>query len=752
MNKKNKKGFTLVELLAVIVVLIIIMLIAITSIRTYTKRSKEKALTANALSYVKAIDDKSGLDVVGDKLFKNGIFNTYSLEKLEVSVVGTKPDNGYVCVNNYKVESACLEYGKSKVEYQNNSVTGVSKGKCKLENINCDISPLKTYEYTGNYQIFVAPRTSYYKIDLWGASGGSVDNAAGGKGAYTSGVIHLEKGDELYIYVGGEGSSRTYADGTGNAKGGYNGGAVGNVSRANYNQKNSGGGGATDVRLVSGTWNNLASLSSRIMVAGGGGGVYVATESSNCTAPADGGYGGNLTGGNGKYLVSTLCGYSSLTPSGGTQTTGGQSVNDWNRNYYENTYIGTFGTGATGANSYGGGGGGYWGGASGNWKPGAGGSSYISGYKGSVAIQASGSTTPMSGCTNGTTNIECSYHYSGTIFTNGVMKSGDEAMPTHDGSSTMTGNEGDGYAVIYEGYYIEEEPKYSNESETYAYSGHQDTFVAPKAGTYKLEVWGAQGGSYNTTYIGGYGAYSTGQVSLKKGDVLYINVGGQGKDLSQIANENNIGGYNGGGKSYTITTNCGNYAGPGGGATSISTKPGILSNLSQSINKVLIVAGGGGGSSYRYCSGTDYAYSSGGAGGGITGCSTGNTDNYWPYTSSTGGTQTAGGASGTSNGETGGVNGSFGLGGQTTRTGGYTSGAGGGGGFYGGGNGMFVGAGGGSSYIGNSLLFSKEMKCFGCTESTDENTKTTSVDCAEETASSTCAKKGDGYAKISLVN
>ena len=65
---------------------------------------------------------------------------------------------------------------------------------------------------------------------------------------------------------------------------------------------------------------------------------------------------------------------------------------------------------------------------------------------------------------------------------------------------------------------------------------------------------------------------------------------------------------------------------------------------------------------------------------------------------------------------------------------------------------MFVGAGGGSSYIGNSLLFSKEMKCFGCTESTDENTKTISVDCAEETASSTCAKKGDGYAKISLVN
>jgi prepilin-type N-terminal cleavage/methylation domain-containing protein len=49
-----------------------------------------------------------------------------------------------------------------------------------------------------------------------------------------------------------------------------------------------------------------------------------------------------------------------------------------------------------------------------------------------------------------------------------------------------------------------------------------------QSGYYKLEVWGAQGGSsvYNST--GGYGGYSVGTVKLKKGDRLFINVGGAG--------------------------------------------------------------------------------------------------------------------------------------------------------------------------------------------------------------------------------
>ena len=60
--------------------------------------------------------------------------------------------------------------------------------------------------------------------------------------------------------------------------------------------------------------------------------------------------------------------------------------------------------------------------------------------------------------------------------------------------------------------------------------------------------------------------------------------------------------------------------------------------------------------------------------------------------------------------------------------------------------------GGGSGYIGNSLLTNKVMYCYNCEESNEESTKTISTTCSEETPTSYCAKKGNGYARITLVS
>ena len=76
------------------------------------------------------------------------------------------------------------------------------------------------------------------------------------------------------------------------------------------------------------------------------------------------------------------------------------------------------------------------------------GSSYISGHVGSVAITSETNETPKSGCADGTTDVQCSYHYSGMKFTNTKMKAGNEEMPSHDGTTTMIGNTGDGYARV----------------------------------------------------------------------------------------------------------------------------------------------------------------------------------------------------------------------------------------------------------------------------------------------------------------
>lgn len=46
-----------------------------------------------------------------------------------------------------------------------------------------------------------------------------------------------------------------------------------------------------------------------------------------------------------------------------------------------------------------------------------------------------------------------------------------------------------------------------------SYTGNYKTITLPK-GTYKLECWGAQGGSYNTTYAGGKGGYSCGTITI----------------------------------------------------------------------------------------------------------------------------------------------------------------------------------------------------------------------------------------------
>ena len=131
---------------------------------------------------------------------------------------------------------------------------------------------------------------------------------------------------------------------------------------------------------------------------------------------------------------------------------------------------------------------------------------------------------------------------------------------------------------------------------TFNYTGGEQEFTTPCTGTYKLETWGAQGGSYDDTYYGGYGGYSLGYLVLQKNSYLYINVGGQGifkKIVNINTNNGSIGGYNGGGnagEAYTssISANQSNIS--GGGATHIALVSGILKDLENQQSK--IIAGG----------------------------------------------------------------------------------------------------------------------------------------------------------------
>lgn len=277
---------------------------------------------------------------------------------------------------------------------------------------------------------------------------------------------------------------------------------------------------------------------------------------------------------------------------------------------------------------------------------------------------------------------------------------------------------------------------------TFDYTGSEQTYTVKLDGKYKLEVWGAQGGSYNSEYYGGYGGYSVGTIELKKNQMIYVYVGGQGTILTD--NSDYIpGGFNGGGRGANKDANV--ISTSGGGATHVATKSGLLSSLEGYKDNILIVSAGGGGTSYQ--SGT---YSGvGGSGGGYIGSD--GTNTMTDYKPGAGGTQSSGGNSGggVANNQERGTSGSFGQGGN----GNYYSG-GGGAGLYGGGASNQSGAGGGSSYIGNSLLSDKSMYYYcssSCNTSTAVSTKTVSTTCVDETAKKNCAKLGNGYVKITYV-
>ena len=328
--------------------------------------------------------------------------NGYSLTSNEDYVI---ENFGDLTVVDTKYERSLASYDSDLAEYQEyagicDGCTGPSD-EYKLDHIleyadefgidinNIDASDIYEFDYTGDVQTFVVPETGLYKLEVWGAQGGYRSNANnGGKGGYSQGIIELQEGETVYVYVGGSGN-------TGGSSGGFNGGG----SRTSYN----GGGGATDMRVEG------DSLLNRIIVAGGGG--------SDGSASKPGKAGGGTSG------LSATESYGT-GGTGATQTTPGEG--------------GTFGTGGPGiyqSDGYGGAGGGGWFGGGGATPDGSG-DDDRGGGGGSGYVYTPNAT------------IVDAYKVTNHVFTTGTTIAGNQSIPTHDGTSTMTGNTGDGYAKI----------------------------------------------------------------------------------------------------------------------------------------------------------------------------------------------------------------------------------------------------------------------------------------------------------------
>lgn len=499
---------------------------------------------------------------------------------------------------------------------------------------NIKTGDILNFDYTGTVQTVTLPKGTY-KLECWGAQGGysssnsGIEVGMGGKGGYSAGTITLNQKTLIYIYTGGVGS----ISGNGKADGGFPNG--GSSWASNTSEGAGGGGGSSDIRI------GTDSLYARVIVAGGGGGGGEDNET--------GGYGGGETGG-----------------TSGSGTPGSQTAPS-----------GYFGIGGHTSYDGGGGGGGWYGAypAGGQTTPATGSSrsdtSGSPGGSGYVYTSATASNYP-SGCL-----LNSSYYLSAA-----KTIAGNTSFTSPTGSSE-TGHSGNGYCRItvieckntalytrinnsmkkVTAFYFKlnnnkiygvGSANYNDSVMNFDYTGSvQTATLAP--GTYKLECWGGQGGTYSS-YIGGYGGYSKGTITLTEATTVYISVGGAGSSSSTAA------GFNGGGTGIS-------FGRGGGGATDVRIGQ-------NSLYSRVIVAGGGGGAGVTSANANPC-----GCGGGEYGGDGYYNDTTGSYT--IGQNRCGGSASQTAGGKTWNTStqATFGQGGNAS---GYSCG-GGGGGWYGGG-------------------------------------------------------------------
>ena len=206
-------------------------------------------------------------NVTGSKTF------TISQSK---TITGTSGEDIYSGTYTLMMIPQAIDNVTITITYSNGgTLTKVISGSWEAGNIyNYKLAFIREYNYTGNVQSFTAPISGTYKLETWGAQGGGPisSSVTGGKGAYVTGNISLLKGITIYLYIGQQPSAGV---------GGWNGG--GSNLTAFY-----GGGGATDISLCNGNWNDSSHLYSRIIVSGGGGG-YGSELSTNVYQGGDGG-------------------------------------------------------------------------------------------------------------------------------------------------------------------------------------------------------------------------------------------------------------------------------------------------------------------------------------------------------------------------------------------------------------------------------------------------------------------------------
>lgn len=262
--KKNNKGFMIVETLIVSTVVLGVLVYMYAQFKSLNnsynqtfkyntveniyktneiKKFIESDATGNMITLLKATE-KNYLNITecNQDTYNNVTFCKKLYDNLSIKSVLLLSENVTSVINSSLDD---FDIGMQRfLKYISNNYSGnyhrivVEYNDGTYATLRIDIlADVYDFSYVGDMQTFTAPIDGYYQIELWGANG-----------SYTKGTIYLAKDTNIYVYVG-------------------------SVDESKYQS-------STDIRLVSGIYDEFNSLKTRIMVAAGEASGYY-NETSN---------------------------------------------------------------------------------------------------------------------------------------------------------------------------------------------------------------------------------------------------------------------------------------------------------------------------------------------------------------------------------------------------------------------------------------------------------------------------------------
>lgn len=133
MKRINKKGFTLVELLAIIAILGILAVITVPAIKKVMEQSKAKLAVDSAYGYQEAINNYYATELMNNRRFniEDSIYTVEQMKQLGLSINGKEPDsNSWIVLEENSIKNGCLQFGKYKVDIKDGNVGSAIKEIC----------------------------------------------------------------------------------------------------------------------------------------------------------------------------------------------------------------------------------------------------------------------------------------------------------------------------------------------------------------------------------------------------------------------------------------------------------------------------------------------------------------------------------------------------------------------------------------------------------------------------------------------